>query len=211
MKKYLAAILAALLVFAVFAVPAFADGVKFTLTGPDSVAEGETVVIKLSIEGSYKASIVNLLIEFDKSAFKFEGYEYGSAGKTYESSGICSCGLTTDGKAVSFGAMFMTDEGVSAEGELVSLTFRANTGASASNQFKVTVEEFGYMPVGASASTDISYSADPITVAVTSGSGTTDPTDAPVDPTRRSVGEENRRGRRCGERKSPRRSVRYDP
>lgn len=182
MKKYLAAILAAILVFAVMAFPALADSVKLTLTGPGSVAAGDTAVVKLSIEGSYKASVVNLMIEFDKTAFSFEGYEFGSAGSEYSNKGICFCELTADGSAVSFGAMFSTDP-ISAEGELVSLTFRALSGASSTEQFTVKVEELGYMPVNATTATDIDYTAEPLSIAVSGGTGAPDTTAAPGEPT----------------------------
>ena len=171
MKRLISILLTSVLLFALLAVPAFASNTpRFFLTGPSSAKAGDTVKISVNIEGSYSAHIVNLKVGFDPGSFDYVSYSYGNVGNAFTASGMAMCSKTADGKAVSYGAL-AASEAISAEGVIVELTFTVLGTAVSNPRFTITVEEFSYMPVGASNSNEISHTAEGLSMSVTGSSG----------------------------------------
>lgn len=172
MKKLLAALIAAVLLLSLMAVPASAkDKAHFYLTGPSSAKVGDTVKVILSVEGDYSAHIINLMVYFDNTSFRYLGKTYGEAySDSIDNGGFGLCDITEKGNAISLGIMMITDP-TSAEGELLELSFEVLSTASSSADFKVSVEQFSYMPVGQMFGQDIDYTADGLTMKLSGGSG----------------------------------------
>lgn len=197
MKRLFPMILAAIMLLAVMAFPAYADeSARFYLEGPSSAKVGDRITISLFIDGEYKVNTLNLRVYFDNTSFSYVGRKFGQAyydtndevGPVYS-----ECRPTSKGNAVSF-AMMMIDEPMHAVGKLVDLEFEVLATASPNADFMVEVRDFGYMPIGASNATPVAHTENGLSMTLSGGSGTgTTPmpiaTPRPISPTATPAGD----------------------
>ena len=179
MKKFFAMLMVCLMLAALAAPCASASGVvRFYIEGPSSAKVGDTFEISVKVSGSYQAHIINLTVSFNKTAVSYKG---NTKGPVYLSAmndgGMCACDVTMSGDAVSI-AILMPIDPLSAEGEIVKLSFEVLSTAGSKAKFGLTAEEFGYMPIGQTDMTTIAHSDQGLDVKISGGSGTS-PTSVP--------------------------------
>lgn len=171
MKKLIALIAALVLIAA--AVPAFAapGAAKLTLTGPSAAKVGDTVTVALDISGEYQAHTFNIRVVYDNTSFSYSGYRSGEA---YDSSvALGGYGLiqpALSGNAISVGIIMFTAP-MTAEGRICELDFTVLSTAAKEANFVVYVEDFGYMPLGETDDTPISFTTQDLTVKLSGGTG----------------------------------------
>lgn len=171
MKRFIAMLAVLLLVAA--AVPAFAapGSAKLTLTGPSSAKVGDTVTVALDVSGEYQAHTFNIRVVYDNTSFRYlskktgEAYDAAVSGGGY---GLIEPALS--GNAISVGFIMFTAP-MSAEGRLVELSFEVLPTAAKEANFVVYVENFGYMPIGQTNDTPVSYTTQDCIVKLSGGSG----------------------------------------
>ncbi len=182
--KRIIAMLAALLLIAA-AVPAFAapGSARLTLTGPSSAKVGDTVTVALDVSGEYQAHTFNIRVVYDNTSFRYlskktgEAYDAAVSGGGY---GLIEPALS--GNAISVGFIMFTAP-MSAEGRLVELSFEVLPTAANEANFVVYVENFGYMPLGQTNDTPVSYTTQDCSIRLSGGTGvstTLHPHESPV-------------------------------
>lgn len=179
MKKAFSILIAAVLLLALAAAPAFAERTpRFFLTGPSSVKVGDQFKVQLNLEGDFSVNIINIRVRFDPAAIRFVSDSYGSA-----SFGTSSSGVTVDGNEYSYGAMLVTGTS-SAEGVLSEITFEVLSSAPSSFQLAIDVREFEYLDMFSATATPVACESTGLTIAVSDGTGAgTTPIPGPGDPT----------------------------
>lgn len=172
MKK-IALLLAALMLLALTAIPASANGgVRFYLTGNTTAKVGDTVKVTLHIDGEFEAHIINVSIFFDNTSLRYVGKKNLEAYQAaVEAGGQPIVGMNQNGDAIALGIMMLTDPATE-PGEFVELTFEVISTASSKAPFTILVDEFKYMPVGDTSGTPIPFTAEPFSITVTGGTGT---------------------------------------
>ena len=174
MKKIFAMLVTAAMLLALFAVSsvsASSSVPRFYLEGPSTAKAGDTITVKLLVSGDYQAHTLNLRVYFDNTSYSLKGKTFGEAYQEATSNGGWGmCELNKQKNAVSLGIM-MISEPMSSEGELVSFDFDVLGTASENTEFLVTIEDFGFMPVGQSVASPIDYTTSGLTVKVTGGTG----------------------------------------
>lgn len=169
MKKIIALLAAAVLLLSIAAVPAAASGVpRFYLEGPASARPGDTITVSLNVSGQYDAHVLNLMIFFDNTSFRFKSSVNGSAldGLT---GALQSSGLHKDGNAVSFGVLMPSDP-LTVQGELLKITFEVLSSASPNPVFTIGMNQFSNIPINGS-ETPIPYSVSDLSISINGGSG----------------------------------------
>ena len=183
MKKILAMLIAAVMLLALAGLPAVASSSNipyFYLEGPSTAKAGDTITVKLFVSGEYQAHTLNMRVYFDNTSYRLEGKTFGDAYLEARAlGGWGMCDLTQEQNAVSLGIMRMTSP-MSAVGELLSMDFKVLGTASSNTDFSVTVEDFGYMPIGQTVADPIGYSTSGLSVKVTGGSGGSSTTPNPI-------------------------------
>lgn len=146
MKKFLAVLFAALMLFSAVSLPVFADGeapqtepTRFYLTAPVYSREGSEVSVYLNVEGEYEAHIVSLFVTFDPDCAEFIGYE-----KMLTSNPMVSAGLTMDGDEVAFGLFVISGAPFSQTGTIARFDFRMLEGAPENAEFGIRMQMFRY-------------------------------------------------------------------
>ena len=73
MKKFLALLISAAMIFALVAIPAAADGeVQITVATVNDVEPGTDVEVPVTIEGDYEAHILTLFVNYDPENLSIE-------------------------------------------------------------------------------------------------------------------------------------------
>lgn len=167
MKKFLAILFAALMLFSATAIPAFAEDeepelepVRFSLSGPVYSREGGDVSIYLNVEGEYQAHIVSLFITFDPDYAEFVGYE-----KLYTSSPFLSAHITADGDEFAFAIMVISGDPFCETGSIARFDFKLLEGAPENAEFGIRMQMFRYrVPNGSP--TDLPYTLSGVVIPV---------------------------------------------
>ncbi len=134
-----------------------AEPVVFTMGGQENVPGGATITLPFSIAGEYEAHTMNICLNYDPEVLTIVGVENGPVLTGAEGAVIIVDYETVPG-SVRIGVV-MPDEPMTAEGVIANLTFKVCDDFDAPTVIEVVVNEFGYMPVGASNQQPIEYVA----------------------------------------------------
>ena len=152
-----------------------------TMGSAYEVPGGSEITLPLTVEGNYMIHTLNIFVDYDVDVLTIENVELGSliAPSRDGSDPVVVLDYETVPGSIRLGVI-MPDEALTGEGELLNVTFKVADEFNAPTDLPVTVNEFGYMPVGA-------INQEPIDVVVVDGIVTpvevVEPTEAPVEPT----------------------------
>lgn len=172
MKRFSTILLAALLILALIPSAVLGeDEAVITLSSVDGAKPGDEITIDVTIEGSYKAHLVNFTFEYDPEALEIISAKQGSLLDNAASNGLL---VILDEKAlapvgrVAFGIVGAVNP-LEGEGELLEMKFRIKEGVTVNQQVTLYVSEFGYMPIGETTSTPIKYTLVNSIITLTNG------------------------------------------
>ncbi|MBR5947323.1 MAG: hypothetical protein IKZ82_01580, partial [Clostridia bacterium] len=174
MKRFIAFVVALSMAMALVSVPVSAEKAAapvtrdvsgmhatFTAEAPDTVAAGEEFEVSVSVSGTYQANALSYQLRYDSNTFEYVSY---AAGQVY--SAAASIGVAhVEGaeNVVAFGCMCIGTP-LSAEGVILTYTFKAKEGAEAGTYaFTPTItsgDNFVYYPIDAVAGEPIPFSTE---------------------------------------------------
>ena len=152
-----------------------------TMGSAYEVPGGSEITLPLTVEGNYMIHTLNIFVDYDVDVLTIENVELGSliAPSRDGSDPVVVLDYETVPGSIRLGVI-MPDEALTGEGELLNVTFKVADEFNAPTDLPVTVNEFGYMPVGA-------INQEPIDVVVVDGIVTpvevVEPTEPVVEPT----------------------------
>ena len=133
--------------------------VTFTVDSPDQVEQGEEFDVVVSVAGEYEAHGMNYKLAYDSSVFEIVSVDTDSD-VLYQVSNLNGAYIVdyeTEEGVIHLGYI-MPDEGVTAEGTLITVTFKAKEDAAPGlYDFTQTVDELRYYPLDAEEGVDIPY------------------------------------------------------
>ena len=152
-----------------------------TMGSAYEVPGGSEITLPLTVEGNYMIHTLNIFVDYDVDVLTIENVELGSmiAPSRDGSDPVVVLDYETVPGSIRLGVI-MPDEALTGEGELLNVTFKVADEFNAPTDLPVTVNEFGYMPVGA-------INQEPVDVVVVDGIVTpvevVEPTEPVVEPT----------------------------
>ena len=152
-----------------------------TMGSAYEVPGGSEITLPLTVEGNYMIHTLNIFVDYDVDVLTIENVEFGSliAPSRDGSDPVVVLDYETVPGSIRLGVI-MPDEALTGEGELLNVTFKVADEFNAPTDLPVTVNEFGYMPVGA-------INQEPVDVVVVDGIVTpvevVEPTEPVVEPT----------------------------
>gem|GEM_PF-2813759 len=180
MKRFFAVLLTAVLLFALMPVASASGTPRFYIEAPSSAKAGDTITVSVRVSGDYTAHLLTLHMDYETGSLEYVSLKRGEVLSAASEYGMAVCEKAPDKPTISVGILYAGDEGLSAEGEIFEAAFKVLNTASSKTELKLTVAEFGYMPLTASTATPISCNVEGATVAISGGSGTPQTTAAPT-------------------------------
>ena len=180
MKKFLAMLVAAMMVLSLVAIPVFADGeVVFAVeNAPATATPGDEITVDLTVNGTFEAHVLNMQFNYNADAFEYVSHTRGDVlNQIIDLGGTQLVDATTIPGSMRLGVMMPT-AAFTQSGTICSVTLRVKEGAAnGASDLALVITEFKNFPTGGQA-TPIANVVNNATVTITGGS---EPT--PVPPT----------------------------
>ena len=180
MKKFLAMLVAAMMVLSLVAIPVFADGeVVFAVeNAPATATPGDEITVNLTVNGTFEAHVLNMQFNYNADAFEYVSHTRGDVlNQIIDLGGTQLVDATTIPGSMRLGVMMPT-AAFTQSGTICSVTLRVKEGAAnGASDLALVITEFKNFPTGGQA-TPIANVVNNATVTITGGS---EPT--PVPPT----------------------------
>ena len=157
MKRFFAALLAALMVFSLVTIPAVAEGEVVFEVPTVNAQPGDTVSIPVTLTGSnFECHAMNMNVQYDAEALTLNSATEGDA-----ISGATMKVLDTESELgkVKLGLLYAYD-GMTAGGTLFTMNFTVNENATGNAALTINVVTFANMPAGSTTATPIAYIAN---------------------------------------------------
>ena len=180
MKRFFAALLAALMVFSLVAIPAVAEGEVVFEVPTVNAQPGDTVSIPVTLTGSnFECHAMNMNVQYDAEALTLNSATEGDA-----ISGATMKVLDTESELgkVKLGLLYAYD-GMTAGGTLFTMNFTVNENATGNAALTINVVTFANMPAGSTTATPIAYIANNGAVVVGQPETPVPATDTPAPET----------------------------
>ena len=180
MKRFFAALLAALMVFSLVTIPAVAEGEVVFEVPTVNAQPGDTVSIPVTLTGSnFECHAMNMNVQYDAEALTLNSATEGDA-----ISGATMKVLDTESELgkVKLGLLYAYD-GMTAGGTLFTMNFTVNENATGNAALTINVVTFANMPAGSTTATPIAYIANNGAVVVGQPATPVPETDTPVPAT----------------------------
>ena len=180
MKKFLAMLVAAMMVLSLVAIPVLADGeVVFAVeNAPATATPGTEITVNLTVNGTFEAHVLNMQFNYNADAFEYVSHTRGDVlNQIIDLGGTQLVDATTIPGSMRLGVMMPT-AAFTQSGTICSVTLRVKEGAAnGASDLALVITEFKNFPTGGQA-TPIANVVNNATVTITGGS---EPT--PVPPT----------------------------
>ena len=180
MKKFLAMLVAAMMVLSLVAIPVLADGeVVFAVeNAPATATPGDEITVNLTVNGTFEAHVLNMQFNYNADAFEYVSHTRGDVlNQIIDLGGTQLVDATTIPGSMRLGVMMPT-AAFTQSGTICSVTLRVKEGAAnGASDLALVITEFKNFPTGGQA-TPIANVVNNATVTITGGS---EPT--PVPPT----------------------------
>ena len=186
MKKFLAMLVAAMMVLSLVAIPVFADGeVVFAVeNAPATATPGDEITVNLTVNGTFEAHVLNMQFNYNADAFEYVSHTRGDVlNQIIDLDGTQLVDATTIPGSMRLGVMMPT-AAFTQSGTICSVTLRVKEGAAnGASDLALVITEFKNFPTGGQA-TPIANVVNNATVTITGGSEPTPvpPTENPVTP-----------------------------
>ena len=186
MKKFLAMLVAAMMVLSLVAIPVFADGeVVFAVeNAPATATPGDEITVNLTVNGTFEAHVLNMQFNYNADAFEYVSHTLGDVlNQIIDLGGTQLVDATTIPGSMRLGVMMPT-AAFTQSGTICSVTLRVKEGAAnGASDLALVITEFKNFPTGGQA-TPIANVVNNATVTITGGSEPTPvpPTENPVTP-----------------------------
>ena len=186
MKKFLAMLVAAMMVLSLVAIPVFADGeVVFAVeNAPATATPGDEITVNLTVNGTFEAHVLNMQFNYNADAFEYVSHTRGDVlNQIIDLGGTQLVDATTIPGSMRLGVMMPT-AAFTQSGTICSVTLRVKEGAAnGASDLALVITEFKNFPTGGQA-TPIANVVNNATVTITGGSEPTPvpPTENPVTP-----------------------------
>ena len=180
MKRFFAALLAALMVFSLVTIPAVAEGEVVFEVPTVNAQPGDTVSIPVTLTGSnFECHAMNMNVQYDAEALTLNSATEGDA-----ISGATMKVLDTESELgkVKLGLLYAYD-GMTAGGTLFTMNFTVNENATGNAALTINVVTFANMPAGSTTATPIAYIANNGAVVVGQPETPVPATDTPAPET----------------------------
>ena len=180
MKRFFAALLAALMVFSLVTIPAVAEGEVVFEVPTVNAQPGDTVSIPVTLTGSnFECHAMNMNVQYDTEALTLNSAAEGDA-----ISGATMKVLDTESELgkVKLGLLYAYD-GMTAGGTLFTMNFTVNENATGNAALTINVVTFANMPAGSTTATPIPYIANNGAVVVGQPATPIPETDTPAPAT----------------------------
>ena len=180
MKRFFAALLAALMVFSLVTIPAVAEGEVVFEVPTVNAQPGDTVSIPVTLTGSnFECHAMNMNVQYDAEALTLNSATEGDA-----ISGATMKVLDTESELgkVKLGLLYAYD-GMTAGGTLFTMNFTVNENATGNAALTINVVTFANMPAGSTTATPIAYIANNGAVVVGQPETPVPETDTPAPAT----------------------------
>ena len=180
MKRFFAALLAALMVFSLVTIPAVAEGEVVFEVPTVNAQPGDTVSIPVTLTGSnFECHAMNMNVQYDAEALTLNSATEGDA-----ISGATMKVLDTESELgkVKLGLLYAYD-GMTASGTLFTMNFTVNENATGNAALTINVVTFANMPAGSTTATPIAYIANNGAVVVGQPETPVPATDTPAPET----------------------------
>ena len=188
MKKFLAMLVAAMMVLSLVAIPVLADGeVVFAVeNAPATATPGDEITVNLTVNGTFEAHVLNMQFNYNADAFEYVSHTRGDVlNQIIDLGGTQLVDATTIPGSMRLGVMMPT-AAFTQSGTICSVTLRVKEGAAnGASDLALVITEFKNFPTGGQA-TPIANVVNNATVTITGGS---EPT--PVPPTEEPTPTEN--------------------
>ena len=190
MKKFLAMLVAAMMVLSLVAIPVLADGeVVFAVeNAPATATPGDEITVNLTVNGTFEAHVLNMQFNYNADAFEYVSHTRGDVlNQIIDLGGTQLVDATTIPGSMRLGVMMPT-AAFTQSGTICSVTLRVKEGAAnGASDLALVITEFKNFPTGGQA-TPIANVVNNATVTITGGSEPTPvpPTEAPT-PTQNPV------------------------
>ena len=184
MKKFLAMLVAAMMVLSLVAIPVFADGeVVFAVeNAPATATPGDEITVNLTVNGTFEAHVLNMQFNYNADAFEYVSHTRGDVlNQIIDLGGTQLVDATTIPGSMRLGVMMPT-AAFTQSGTICSVTLRVKEGAAnGASDLALVITEFKNFPTGGQA-TPIANVVNNATVTITGGSEPTPvpPTEAPT-------------------------------
>ena len=186
MKKFLAMLVAAMMVLSLVAIPVFADcEVVFAVeNAPATATPGDEITVNLTVNGTFEAHVLNMQFNYNADAFEYVSHTLGDVlNQIIDLGGTQLVDATTIPGSMRLGVMMPT-AAFTQSGTICSVTLRVKEGAAnGASDLALVITEFKNFPTGGQA-TPIANVVNNATVTITGGSEPTPvpPTENPVTP-----------------------------
>ena len=184
MKKFLAMLVAAMMVLSLVAIPVLADGeVVFAVeNAPATATPGDEITVNLTVNGTFEAHVLNMQFNYNADAFEYVSHTRGDVlNQIIDLGGTQLVDATTIPGSMRLGVMMPT-AAFTQSGTICSVTLRVKEGAAnGASDLALVITEFKNFPTGGQA-TPIANVVNNATVTITGGSEPTPvpPTEAPT-------------------------------
>ena len=185
MKKFLAMLVAAMMVLSLVAIPVLADGeVVFAVeNAPATATPGTEITVNLTVNGTFEAHVLNMQFNYNADAFEYVSHTRGDVlNQIIDLGGTQLVDATTIPGSMRLGVMMPT-AAFTQSGTICSVTLRVKEGAAnGASDLALVITEFKNFPTGGQA-TPIANVVNNATVTITGGSipnTPVPPTEAPI-------------------------------
>ena len=180
MKKFLAMLVAAMMVLSLVAIPVLADGeVVFAVeNAPATATPGDEITVNLTVNGTFEAHVLNMQFNYNADAFEYVSHTRGDVlNQIIDLGGTQLVDATTIPGSMRLGVMMPT-AAFTQSGTICSVTLRVKEGAAnGASDLALGITEFKNFPTGGQATPSANV-VNNSTVTIPGGS---EPT--PVPPT----------------------------
>ena len=177
MKKFLAMLVAAMMVLSLVAIPVLADGeVVFAVeNAPATATPGDEITVNLTVNGTFEAHVLNMQFNYNADAFEYVSHTRGDVlNQIIDLGGTQLVDATTIPGSMRLGVMMPT-AAFTQSGTICSVTLRVKEGAAnGASDLALVITEFKNFPTGGQA-TPIANVVNNATVTITGGSEPTHP------------------------------------
>ena len=172
MKKFLAMLVAAMMVLSLVAIPVLADGeVVFAVeNAPATATPGDEITVNLTVNGTFEAHVLNMQFNYNADAFEYVSHTRGDVlNQIIDLGGTQLVDATTIPGSMRLGVMMPT-AAFTQSGTICSVTLRVKEGAAnGASDLALVITEFKNFPTGGQA-TPIANVVNNATVTITGGS-----------------------------------------
>ena len=191
MKKFLALLISAAMIFALVAIPAAADGeVQFTVDTVTDVTPGDVVEVPIEVDGEYEAHILTIEVHYNADYLTIEkksdiknGSIFPSGDDAEEAEWTILKDIETPGVA-KLGIICPHDDyPITGSGTLCSIKFTVSEDCTEDQPLELIIQEFKYMPEGATTGDPIPYTVENGAIELVDEPEPTEPEPTEPEPT----------------------------